>query len=215
MDNRYYVLLAGDGESSRANTEALMEDYFYAKGKDGVLVLPFDTNPSKSQVLAAMYANEKKMDLIYVCNFGANTAGLPAGSMKEISVNNKTLPEALDFIMEVGGDIFVLGKTAGDDSFEIVAYAKNNELRCFDLCEGLIEVASGPTKRIKYTEEEISTLLNHGLISKQEAIVDFDKQLDKELEAISGLAEGAYIPKPLSDAISNLIHVAKRYGIDI
>ena len=50
MSDKYFVLVAGNGESSRANTEALMEDHYYAKGADGTLVLSYEKQPTKSQI---------------------------------------------------------------------------------------------------------------------------------------------------------------------
>ena len=44
--DKLYVLIAGTGVTSRANLEALVEDYFYAKNKEAVLLLAFDKTPS-------------------------------------------------------------------------------------------------------------------------------------------------------------------------
>ena len=42
--DKYYVIVAGSGSTSRANLEALMEDHFYAHVDDGVVVLPYRLN---------------------------------------------------------------------------------------------------------------------------------------------------------------------------
>jgi len=39
--SKYFVIVAGNGATSRANIEALMEDYYYAGGDGGTLLLPY------------------------------------------------------------------------------------------------------------------------------------------------------------------------------
>ena len=40
--DKYYVIVAGNGETSRANVEALVEDYVYGHGQDVTFILAYE-----------------------------------------------------------------------------------------------------------------------------------------------------------------------------
>ena len=78
----HYAIIAGSGNTSRANVEALLEDYIYAHKKHKLnFVLAFNKKPSQGQVFAAQLALEKNIDLLIICREGASLNNLPSASV--------------------------------------------------------------------------------------------------------------------------------------
>ena len=76
---KYYVLIAGNGTTSRANLDALMEDHYYANGADGTLVMAYKNKPSQGQVFAAQLARDKSKEIIIFAEDSAQFEGVPGG----------------------------------------------------------------------------------------------------------------------------------------
>lgn len=135
----YYVLVAGTGETSRANIEALMEDYYYANGDGGVLVLAYKDAPSKSQVYAAQYAVDCKKDIVVFCREDAKTVGIPNAS---ITFSNFPIVEATDFIKDQQGIAQILwnSEDSAEDN-EIVQQCASKGISAYNLCDGLVPLA--------------------------------------------------------------------------
>lgn len=133
--DKTYVLIAGSGVSSRANVEALVEDYFYAKGKETYLVLAFDKVPSQGQVFAAQYAKDKGKEIIIFCKEGANAGAIPTAS---VSFSNSPITDAIDLAETV-----MLLWDATEQSCVLAAeYCDTIGKRAYNLCEGLTVVKS-------------------------------------------------------------------------
>jgi len=128
--DKSYVVIAGTGVTSRANLEALVEDYFYAKGKETYLVLPFEKTPSQGQVFAAQYARDKGKDIVIFCNEGANISAFPKAS---VSYTSNPLTESI----EPESMVMVLWDPSDSASVSIVEYCDANGIKAYNLCEGL------------------------------------------------------------------------------
>lgn len=145
--DKYYVLVAGNGATSRANIEALMEDHYYANGAEGIVVMPIFGNPTPSQVFAAQYAKEKNKEIVYVASEGANLTNLPAGSM----INDPDpINKAVEIIVGEKATALLLWSDEDNNSLDILVACKKAEIKCFDLTDGLVPI--NPSADIKKAE---------------------------------------------------------------
>ena len=128
----YFVLVAGSGESSRANTEALMEDFYYAKGAEGTLVLAYEKMPTKSQIFAAQYAKENKKEIMVFCHDDAQTTGIPGASQ---SASNSPVKDATEFLKGQDAVAFLLW---AEDDVDLLVQCKESGIPAQNLCDGLV-----------------------------------------------------------------------------
>lgn len=157
MANEYFVLVTGNGESSRANIEALMEDHYYAKGDGGALVLAYEKAPTKSQTLAAQYAKVCNKDIIVFCHEDAQTAGIPGASQ---STSQEPIKDAVSFVEGKDSTAFLLWDEQDDQCFSALKYCLAQEVQAFNLCDGLVPLndvikASPIQKSIEVVKEAI------------------------------------------------------------
>lgn len=144
MEDKYFILIAGNGTSSRANSEALMEDYFYANGANGALVIAYTGGPTKSQTVAAQYAKEQNKDVIVFCSKGAMTAGLPGATITE---SENPLLTAFEFIK--GQKAWVFNLFNEDQvNLDILNYSAEFGIEAFDLTNGLLPMAVSAVQNI-------------------------------------------------------------------
>jgi hypothetical protein len=135
MANEYFVLVTGNGESSRANIEALMEDHYYAKGAGGTLVLAYEKAPTKSQTLAAQYAKVCDKEIMVFCHEDAQTAGIPGASQ---STSQDPIKDAVSFVEGKDSTAFLLWDEQDDQCFSALKYCLAQEVQAFNLCDGLV-----------------------------------------------------------------------------
>jgi hypothetical protein len=147
--DKSYVLIAGTGATSRANLEALVEDYFYAKGKDTCLVLSFDKMPSQGQVFAAQYAKDKGKDIVVFCKDGANVSSIP--STASVSFMETPITDAVDMATTV----MLLWDDSDQNCMGALEYCKSVGKVAYNLCEGLTVVKTAePTDEVVITPVE-------------------------------------------------------------
>jgi hypothetical protein len=135
-----FVVVAGNGETTRVNVEALLEDYYRGKGKDVVLVLPFTDRPSQGQIWAHQVSSELEIPTTVICP--ANSVVMSLGSS---SVHNANDPVQATVEMVEGEDAVALLLWNPSDPSSMVAQAAFKEagVPCYDLCIGLFEVSAG------------------------------------------------------------------------
>lgn len=135
-----FVVVAGNGETTRVNVEALLEDYYRGKGKDVVLVLPFTDRPSQGQIWAHQVSSELEIPTTVICP--ASSVVMSLGSS---SVHNAD--DAIQATVEMisGEDAVALLLWNPSDPSSMVAQAAFKEagVPCYDLCIGLFEVSAG------------------------------------------------------------------------
>jgi hypothetical protein len=147
--DKLYVLIAGTGVTSRANLEALVEDYFYAKNKEAVLLLAFDKTPSQGQIFAAQYAKDKGKDVVIFCQEGANVASFPTASF----TNSKSpVLDALKGFSE--STVMLLWDDSDPNCLVALEFCKENDIKAFNLCEGLTLVSVSVAKEEPIEEIE-------------------------------------------------------------
>lgn len=131
---KYFVMVAGGGETSRANLEALMEDHYYANGANGVLVLPYVDKPSQAQVFAAQYAKDKNKDIVVVTNSSSSYEGMPAATLV---TNEQPDKEAINLMKSEKSSAFLLWNDEDQRTTNLLALLKEAKIDAFDLTDGL------------------------------------------------------------------------------
>ena len=116
---KYYVVVAGNGETSRANLEALMEDHFYSKGADGVVHIVDEGKVSPSKTFAVQYSESKSKQVVQ--------AGLKE-SLQNADRDNTSC--------------FILWSDEDPECQNALALATELGIPCFDLTEGLIPISA-------------------------------------------------------------------------
>jgi hypothetical protein len=139
----YYVLVAGTGETSRANIEALMEDYYYAKGDGGALVLAYKDAPSRSQIYAAQYAVDCKKEVVVFCREDAKTSGIPGAS---ITFSAFPYVEATAFLENQDAIAHLLWSP---DDTDLVEECVNKGIAAYNLCDGLVPLSVPEKKAVE------------------------------------------------------------------
>lgn len=143
-----YILVVGKGTTSRANLEALMEDYLYAH-KTAIVLLPFEGRPTQGQQFAAQLAKDKSIDVI-VFNNKDDAPGIPSCTVVE---SDKPHELAVEYMMGKGSAFF-LWSDEDQDCLNTLAYCKDAGVPCLDLTDGLNAIK--PADNIK-AEEKIVT----------------------------------------------------------
>jgi hypothetical protein len=145
--DKYYVIVAGNGVTSRANLEALMEDHFYANGEHGVVVLPYKDKPSQGQLFAAQLAKDKNKHIIVYTTSG-KFEGIPTSTI----VEGDAATAKKNFIKEKVV-AFLLWDDEDSESVNILADLEGIE--CFDLTDGLNKLV--PSSGLRIVEPSIPT----------------------------------------------------------
>lgn len=156
MTDKYYVLVAGNGETSRANVEALMEDHYYAQGDNGTLVIAFESAPTKSHIYTAMYAKDCNKDIMVFCLPDGQTAGIPSAS---ISNSASPIEDAVKFIAGQNSVGFILWSETDDQCLKAVSVCKTAGIPTFDLCDGLVPLTDlkAPEKPQVTVQHDVTT----------------------------------------------------------
>jgi hypothetical protein len=152
MEKNYFVLVTGNGDTSRANIEALMEDHYYAKGEGGTLVLAYEKAPTKAQTLVAQYAKVCNKDIIVFCHEDAQTTGVPGASQ---STHQDPIREAVIFVKETDSVAFLLWDEQDDQCFSALKGCLSQNVQAFNLCDGLVplnEAIKVPVKPLESVE---------------------------------------------------------------
>ena len=181
--DKYYVLVVGKGQTSRANLEALMEDHYYANGSDGILVLAFKDKPSQGQVFAAQLAKDKSKEIIIFAPEGANFNGLVSSS---ITNDANPLESAIKFVSKDKSSIFVLWDDEDTDCQNTVSLCNDLKVNCYDLTDGLnqikssgkVEIAKEPSIPV---QEQIPLIITEDFEYEEEDEEDIEEVEEDEL----------------------------------
>lgn len=132
-----HVLILGSGETSRANVDALLDDYFFNKKDKQVIVLAFNKQASQGQVFAAQFAKDNNKELVIFANEGFISAGLP-----QASVNHSASPvkDAIDSSKGVETDVFMLWSDEDMETANIISLVSEAGIPAFDLTDGLTKI---------------------------------------------------------------------------
>jgi hypothetical protein len=190
--DKSYVLIAGSGITSRANVEALIEDYFYAKGKDSYLVLAFDKTLSQGQLFAAQYAKDKGKDIILFCREGSNVGSVPTAS---VSFSKSPITDAID----LANTVMLLWDETEQSCMIAAEYCDSIGKTAYNLCEGLTIIKQpAPTDEVVVVPVEPEK--EHTFSPKLQVPVYPDQSLTE--------AQKAEIAKLVMAAVESAVHNA-------
>jgi hypothetical protein len=134
MDN-YYVLVTGNGKTSRANIEALLEDHYYKNGKSGTIVVAYETKPTPEQVYAIQFSKDKDKEILLFTTESGRFDGAPSAS---VELSSDPLSSAVDFLRGLKASAFLLWSDEDSGCQTSLALCKDAGIPCFDLTEGLL-----------------------------------------------------------------------------
>lgn len=139
--DKYYLVVAGTGETSRANVEALIEDYVYGHGQDVIFVFPYEKRPSQGQIFASQLAKDKSKDILIFCREDANYEGIPSSS---VSHSDNPLGSACAKLKGTNIVAFVLVDDEDQDTNNTLSVFSEYKVPAFDLTEGLMPIKFNP-----------------------------------------------------------------------
>lgn len=172
----YSVLLAGKGETSRANVEALMDDHHYANGEAGNLVIAFNERPSQGQIWAAQLGNQRKLEVVV---FSKPNAFLDTISHASLVESQTPIKDAVSKFKGPDTKAFLLWSDEDPDCLDALAFCKTASVPVYDLCEGLSEIV--PASDIKPSSEE-PKMPEIEATTKTAEEIEYDKDEEEEDE---------------------------------
>jgi hypothetical protein len=146
--DKYYVLVAGKGTTSRQNVEALMEDHYYVKGDGGTLVMPIEKQATQSQVFVAQFAKDKNKEIVLVAKPDTDLANMPPASLVQ---DDDPIKKAVEIVAGADTSAFLLWDDGDESSLSVLASCKTANIPCYDLVNGLSEIT--PSETIKEPEK--------------------------------------------------------------
>jgi hypothetical protein len=141
--DKYYVIVAGHGSTSRANVEALVEDYVYANGNDVVFIFAYEKKPTAGQSFISQWAKDKAKDVVIFAHSDASYEGLSAATVND---SKEPYRDAVSFLDKEDKAVgFILWDDDDQKSNDIVATFNERGVKCYDLTDGLNIINTQPT----------------------------------------------------------------------
>ena len=162
------IVVVGNGKTSRANVEALIDDYFYVYPEMTVYIPVYDSL-SEGQVWALQYASDKNKTIIAKAKPSSKTFGVPVASL-DTERYESPLSEILTKDEDV--DVFILWDETDNIAVEALALAKEHGNKAFDLTNGLLELGSEPVDLPEVPEVVESPVKVEAPAAKQEESKD-------------------------------------------
>lgn len=196
---KYSVVIAGSGTTSRANLEALLEDHFYAKGAEGTVYIIEEGKLSQGKVFAEQYSKDKNKPVIYI----------------------KLLKESLSRLDQKNTSCFIFWSDEDKECQAALALATELGIPCYDLTEGLLPLTAVEGIKqivepvIPVKEEITPQIAETPYVEPEDEDVDEDEEDDDEEEYDEDEAGNLYfgieaIAKIFARAIVEEIEKAKK-----
>ena len=127
-----FIVVVGDGETTRSNIEALVTDFFYDRSRDYVLLLPFTDRPSQGQVWTHQVFQELGMPTTALAPEGAIVMNLSSSSLN-------TVPNPIGAVVEavMGEEAHIFALVDEDHPIDLEGF-KTAQAPCYNLCRGLM-----------------------------------------------------------------------------
>jgi hypothetical protein len=135
-----HLVVAGNGETTRVNVEALLEDYFRGNGKDFILLLPFKERPSQGQVWAHQLASEMGIPTTVVAPEGAILMSISSSSFVS---NQDPIKATVDVVSGEWATAFLFWDESDVFTASLLLSLKEASVPSYDLCKGLLEISAG------------------------------------------------------------------------
>jgi hypothetical protein len=185
MDKNHYILIAGSGETSRANIESLLEDNIYASGGNVVFVLAYNKNPNQGHKFVAQLAKDKVKDVIIFANSDANFEGIYSVTYTESA---DPVKDAAEFLKGKKSSAYILWNDDDERCLTMVNVCCEAGVKCYNLTEGLVPL--GPTEPIEAPNIPPSEMVPEEEV--EEEYEDEDDTLDDEDEEEPDLDDDIY-----------------------
>jgi len=182
------ILVTGSGSTTRANVEAMIDDYFY-RFPEAKIYLAVHGAVTEAQVWLTQYALDKKKDLMAYQTEGAQMMGIPT------TVNRVVSDEPIKEIIDLGLKLDALVFWNDEDivSLNALAICKDNNIEVRDFTEGLniIHPVEGITsvEPAKIPEVEKLPLVEPEVELEEEEEDTEEAYLDPLYEAIHVIAK--------------------------
>jgi hypothetical protein len=150
--DKLYVLVTGNGTTSRANLEALLEDYFFKKNTEVVLVLSYSALPSQGQIFAAQFAKDKSKDILVFAPNDSSLKDIPGSSF---TVSSHPINEATVFI-KGAGKAFILWNPSDSDCTQTLEQCNAMGIPAHDLTTGLVSLSSKDSVKAEPVVEAVT-----------------------------------------------------------
>jgi hypothetical protein len=193
MTDPYFVLVAGSGETSRANVEALMDDHYYAHGANGTLVLPFENRPSQGQIYAAQFAKDKNKAVFIFCYEGAETNSIT--NTATVTRTADPVANAITLISGKNSSAFLLWNDEDESLLQTLGWLKQDKIVCFDLTDGLLaldtplEAVGKPVLPVMPEIETTTSEDNPKAVEPEETDEEYEDEDEEELDDEEALEE--------------------------
>lgn len=139
------IVVLGSGDTSRANVDALLDDYFFNKKDKYVVVLAFNKQASQGQVFAAQFAKDNNKDLVVFANEGFISAGLPQASVTHSATPVK---DAVNSAKGTDAEVFMLWSDEDMETANIISLVSEAGLPAYDLTDGLTKIQASANIQI-------------------------------------------------------------------
>lgn len=187
--DKYYVYISGYGDTSRANVEALIEDYVYANGNDVVFVLVYESKPTAGQTFVSQWAKDKAKDVVIFAHPDAKYDGLSAATVNE---TNSPYEDSVAFLGKGDKAVgFILWNDDDPRSNQIVSVFNQHAIHCYDLTDGLNVI------NVQAVEEEAPVIPDAEKIEEEPEEIDelfeeedWDEEEDEEEENLDDIYFG-------------------------
>jgi len=190
--DKHYVLVTGRGTTSRANVEALLEDYIYAAKDELVFVLEYEKSPSQGQVFIAQLARDKGKDIIVFAHPDAKFDGLTTGFTFNPVID--TFTEAVAFVKGEKATAIFIWDDEDESQPPRVRLLKDAGIKSQDITQGLmlIKVADGSLSapepvEIPEAEQVEEEVLEDEDLEEAEEVEDDDEEPDLEDDIYYGI----------------------------
>jgi hypothetical protein len=129
------ILIIGSGNTTRANVEALMDDYFYANPELKVYIA-VQGEASQGQIWAAQYASDKGKEAQSLFTSGSRMTGMPT------TVPRKESDSPIREVCETGEDItaFIIWNDEDESCLDALEILPKYGIPALDLTNGLLEI---------------------------------------------------------------------------
>ena len=148
-----FIVVIGDGETTRNNVEALVADFFYDRDKDYVLLLPYIDRPSQGQVWSHQIFQEMGMSTTALAPESAMSVNLGGATVNAVT---DPTAAAIEAVRGEEAHIFVLVDEDHPIDLEALQTA---QVPCYNLCMGLIAIGSvkAPQKPVEAPAKAVPT----------------------------------------------------------
>lgn len=214
----YGILVAGNGDTSRANVEALLEDYILARGENGVMVIPFSSTPSAGQIWSAQIASSNKLDVIIVAPPNGILESVPKGQYVQ-STSDGLYENSAHMLKEMADapEMFILWDDEDPSSLEFLAQAKMREIPACDLRNGLVGLTPTenltPSPAVVIPEAEQLTPVVDTVVEEEvaeDAAEDEEEAEDDEDETVDVIYSAIYaFAEIIADMVAERIKGSK------